>query len=114
MGRKQSAEAAWRGRLAKYRKSSLSVTEFCRQQGVSVPSFYQWRKRLSGNRDVVHAKPQKPSQAKTPSFVPVGVSPTAFAEIEFPNGLRVRIPASHPEALQQAIMAAIEICGEAG
>jgi hypothetical protein len=44
MGRNQqrSAESLWRDRLAKYRQSDLTVAEFCRQEGVSNPSFYQW------------------------------------------------------------------------
>ena len=47
MGRKLSqAEAAWRGRMARFRRGTLTVVEFCRREGVSVPNFYQWRKRL--------------------------------------------------------------------
>ena len=114
MGRKSSAESVWRNRLAKYSKSSLSVTEFCRQQGVSVPSFYQWRKRLCGSCSAAPAKPKKSSHAKKASFVPLGVSPAALVEIEFPSGVRVRVPASNLEALQQVITAANAICREAG
>jgi transposase-like protein len=36
----------WRRRLARFRESQLSVAAFCRQEGVSPPSFYVWRKRL--------------------------------------------------------------------
>ena len=48
MGRKQSesAEVVWRDRLARFARSNLTVKQFCRQEGVSDPSFYQWRKRL--------------------------------------------------------------------
>lgn len=45
---------AWRSRatrrsgkrLARRRRSGKTVTEFCRQEGVSKPTFYAWRKRL--------------------------------------------------------------------
>ncbi|MEQ9325327.1 MAG: transposase [Polyangiaceae bacterium] len=43
---KQSFEAKWRKRLARWRRSGKTVTEFCRQEGVSKPTFYAWRKRL--------------------------------------------------------------------
>ncbi len=47
MGRKVSqAETAWRGRMIRFRRGTLTVVEFCRREGVSVPSFYAWRKRL--------------------------------------------------------------------
>ena len=47
MGRKQNqVESSWRSRMAKFRRSNLTAVEFCRREGVSSPSFYQWRKRL--------------------------------------------------------------------
>ena len=51
MGRKQNqAESSWRSRMTKFRRSKLTVVEFCRREAVSVPSFYHWRKRLEGGR----------------------------------------------------------------
>ena len=43
MGRKpnQSTEAMWRDRLTRFRECDLTVKEYCRQEGVSDPSFYQ-------------------------------------------------------------------------
>ena len=48
MGRKLSsgAEAVWRERLRRFDSGNLTVAEFCHREGVSNPSFYQWRKRL--------------------------------------------------------------------
>jgi hypothetical protein len=36
----------WTRRLARYAKSHQTVGQFCLSEGVSVPSFYQWRKKL--------------------------------------------------------------------
>ena len=43
---KQTAENRWRRRLARWQRSGKTVTEFCRREGVSKPTFYAWRKRL--------------------------------------------------------------------
>jgi len=42
----------WRELILQQKKSGLSVEAFCRQQGVSGWSFYQWRKRLATSSPV--------------------------------------------------------------
>ena len=129
MGRKpnHSMESVWRDRLARYRKCTLTVKEFCRQEGVSDPSFYQWRKRLGvghqGAKRTRHAG-ERTKIVKSPPFVPVTVSSSedvssvlfnsAVAEVELPNGVRIRVPASQPEALRVAILTGNEVCREVG
>jgi len=36
----------WRRQLSRRQSANLSVTEFCRQLGVSVTTFYYWKKRV--------------------------------------------------------------------
>jgi hypothetical protein len=108
--RSRSAESTWRGRVARFRRANLSVVEFCRREGVSVPSFYQWRKRLeqeqrpskragrTGNGPPISRQPSR-------SFVPVTVASAVMGEIEFPNGVRIRVPANNAEALRAAVLA---------
>ncbi len=36
----------WQRRMTRFEKARQSVAEFCRREGVSAPSFYQWRKAL--------------------------------------------------------------------
>lgn len=56
-------ERFWRGMLRRFRSSGLSVREFCEQQGLSMPSFYGWRRTLAARDEAaVH-------------FVPVQVTP---------------------------------------
>ena len=128
MGRNaiQSTEAVWRDRLARFGKCKLTVKEFCRQEGVSDPSFYQWRKRLEkGPQGSKRSRPTDGRSAKTEkpqSFVPVRVSSaedlsnslfgSVLAEVEFPNGVRIRVPAMHAEALRIAILTGNEVCRE--
>lgn len=115
MVRKQleTTEMVWRDRLARFERSGLSVKEFCRQEGCSDPSFYQWRKRL------VRQRPRKPprtsdgqKQDVAESFVPVAISPSTFTEVEFPNGVRMRVPANNAAALRVALTAGNELCKE--
>ena len=128
MGRKpsQSTESVWRDRLARFRKCSLTVKEFCRQEGVSDPSFYQWRKRLDGGRQGAKRTGRTgraPTKTvKSLAFMPVKVSSmgdtlgsllsSAVVEVELPNGVRIRVPATQPEALRVAILTGNEVCRE--
>jgi transposase-like protein len=60
----------WRRRMRRFLRSRQSVAEFCRQEGVSSPSFYLWRKRLAG------AASTKPAGDKR-SAKPAGSKPSA-------------------------------------
>jgi len=109
-----SAEAVWRERLARFAKSTLTVREFCRQEGVSDPSFYQWRKRLRqsrGNTATVSPTGNGKVDEAMP-FVPVSISCAASTEVEFPNGVRIRVPATNAEALRIALVTGGNLCQE--
>lgn len=116
MGRKQvfGTEAVWRERLARFRVGDLKVAEFCRREGVSNASFYRWRRRLERrNRRVrgVRRKGGKPPTADLPErFMPVNVAGLTEAEIELPNGIKIRVPATNAEALRAAILAGHDAC----
>ena len=118
MGKKNpKLETAWRERLSRFRRGNLTVAEFCRREGVSNPSFYQWRKRLeSGRRSSGSRRPSSsgsPAARGSNPFVAVSVSSLAVAEVEFPNGVRIRVPATNAEALRVALLAGSDMCREA-
>ena len=115
MGRIDGSRAAvWFRRLARFRGSDLTVVEFCRREGVSQPSFYQWRKRLEAEEVSRERQGRKrmASAGDLSPFVPVNVTSPVMAEVEFPNGVRVRIPAAHIDALRAAIRAGNDLCQE--
>jgi transposase-like protein len=118
MGRKQneSAEMVWRDRLTRFERSNLSVKQFCDQEGISDPAFYQWRKRLRKSQPQQRPKAARQSGSQgshaVESFVPVSVSNSTFAEVEFPNGIRIRVPATNAEALRVAIRTSNEMWRE--
>lgn len=45
--RRKDRELHWRGMLERQAASGLSVTAFCRQESVSAPSFYSWKRKLN-------------------------------------------------------------------
>ena len=53
----------WRRQLARQKAANLSVTEFCRQLGVSITTFYYWRKRVDAVPSVLAGR------SKTTPFV---------------------------------------------
>ena len=84
----------WRGRMARFEGAQQSVAEFCRKEGVSAPSFYQWRKRL--------ARRVGPAEEAT-GFRPVRLVPSAGVVVQLPGGTQVHIATSDPEALRLVI-----------
>ncbi len=88
-------EELWRSRLCRFRSSGISVTRFCQREKVSVPSFYQWRKRLA----------LEPEQKALPLLMPVHVThtQTAAVEVHLPNGTRVCVPSGDTQSLRVAI-----------
>ena len=37
----------WQARLDRFEQANTTVLRFCDREGVSVPSFYQWRRKLA-------------------------------------------------------------------
>jgi hypothetical protein len=79
--KRSRTESQWRERLGRWQRSGLSITAFCRLEQVSLPSFFQWRKRLQreGNRRTAAFVPVEvvPDAASTPADERVGFVPVA-------------------------------------
>ena len=81
-------EHFWRALIGRQQRSDQPIAAFCRDHGVSQPSFFSWRKRLRLHSD-----------APTSPFVPVQIdlsSPAVLAqsapiEIVLPSGAFVRV-----------------------
>lgn len=94
------SEAAqrWEERLQRFECSQSTVAQFCSDEGVSQPSYYQWRRRLRG--------PAKP-KSQSARFLPVALDPipgpqpdrpqraittrSARTTIDLPGGVRVTV-----------------------
>jgi transposase-like protein len=95
--------ALWGERLRRYGRSDLTVAEFCRREGVSAPSFYQWRRRLCGTADS-RAKRGASGGRETAAFQPVLLAGAGVVTIAWPSGVRMELPA-HQASLVQAVVA---------
>ena len=90
----------WRRRMERFQEGRQSVTEFCRTEGVSAPSFYQWRKRLA-------RRPRATEEARGFRAVRlVGTNAALVAAgvvVQLPGGTRLDVPISDPQALRLVI-----------
>ena len=103
MARKTRLEVRqqWRGRLKRFAGSKLSVSEFCRREQVSVPAFYQWRKKLT------ELSSEEAEPPPSPKFLSVEVASTSSVNLQaaFPNGAMLTLGVDDARLLQVAIEA---------
>jgi transposase-like protein len=88
----------WQWRLSRFQQSQLTVAAFCRQEGVSAPSFYLWRKRLALSRPTKH-ECSKPSAG----FRPVRLLPSVGVSVELPGGTQLVVPTTDMESLRLVV-----------
>ena len=110
----------WRRQIQRQPKSKLTIADFCRQLGVSVPTFYYWKRRVqagswTSSEPVAEASLSRPPTTAAAPFLPVSiVDPDAgtHLEIELANTcvIRLRGPLS-PRLLRAAIKAAGQLDG---
>jgi transposase-like protein len=115
----QSRVDWWRRQFQRQRNTNLSVTELCRQLGVSVTTVYYWKKRVDeappDTREQVSAERRSHHATPAANFVPISIiEPGAAAEleIELTNACVLRLKGViDPLLLQAAITAAGQIDG---
>jgi len=115
MVRGSAAAKVWRERLQRFVKSEMKVKPFCAGEGVSVASFYAWRRKLAkpaADRDRQEAgdlEPSHPSERPSRVFTPVVVSPLpatilpATISIRLPGGVQIDVPSENLAAVRTVI-----------
>jgi hypothetical protein len=79
----QRSAAQWSEIIARYRQSGLGSREFCVAEGLVPRTFEKWERRLrrrEGSKGQFVAVPP-----------PLVVSEPWAVEVEFPNGVRLRV-----------------------
>lgn len=79
--------------MERYRRSDLTMIEFCRREQVSTPSFYQWRKKLEADDSAA----EQQLRLAEPMFLPVVLTePLAgsLPTLRLPGGASIELPAS--------------------
>ncbi|MEM6474299.1 MAG: hypothetical protein AAF802_32495 [Planctomycetota bacterium] len=80
---------AWVERLERFKQADQSVAQFCAGEGISVPSFYQWRRKLD-------PRPETQRQASA-KFIPVQLplppasDPETVLSVELPGGVSLKL-----------------------
>lgn len=100
----------WRERLRRFQQSRLTIAAFCQAEGVSVASFYHWRRILgraagSSATDAAGLSVRQPTALARQTFFPVEVVGAATIDIYLPNGVRLAVPAGDDSALQATVTA---------
>ena len=103
--------AVWGERLRRYEQAGQTVAEFCRREGVSVPSFYQWRKRLASPIGQQSKKAAR-REAQAPIFQQVLLTSGAVVAVELPSGVRMELPAEQVQLVR--VVVAELLAAEAG
>lgn len=97
MNKAEQRRKLWRQRIAQQEKSGPSVSAFCREQGLSEPTFYAWRQRLrkQSTPSVRFALVEtKPAEETVPPI-----------ELMLASGDRLRIP--HDAATLKLVLAVL-------
>jgi hypothetical protein len=97
----------WQQRLQRFQNSGLSVKDFCASEGVSVPSFYSWKRRLAPTAAGGCAS----GPGSSPSFIPLRLVPDAAAPLQLvlPSGVVLRVGPDCDEQLLCRILALLGV-----
>ncbi len=121
---KRSKRDQWTERFARFERSEQTVRKFCRDEGVSVPSFYEWKRKLHGGtgnsrlRGVASPRPTREAGNIASAFKPVLVTPftqTLGVTIRLPHGIVVELGpdrATIEQVIQQLLTHAVTVRGE--
>jgi hypothetical protein len=94
----------WLARIERHSQCDLTVAQFCRHERVSVPSFYQWKKKL--------ADATESSQGVAAKFVPVrvtGPGSPARPILRLPGGAFIELPGTlGREQLAELVAACVD------
>lgn len=93
---------AWNDRLTRFQQQHQTVAEFCRLEGVSTASFYQWKKKL----DLAQPKTKQHAPRKRQaSFATVQIKYPGTTNVvaELPGGTRLVLPADDPTVLHNLL-----------
>ena len=106
--RSESKREYWRKLFAEQANSRLSVVQFCKQRGVSKPSFYAWRQKLAESPSRGELEPPTFAQVAVPN-IPAARSANSSASItiELPDAVRIEVPPGADRRLLREVLAAL-------
>ena len=113
--REPDKEKFWRRTLLDFAHSGQSIRAFCRQQQLSEPSFYAWRRTLA-QRNVARraGRVSKAAAPAAPAFLPIRLADENDAiEIALDEGHCIRLRPPIDRGALVEILAALRTSGTA-
>lgn len=112
MGKRKESDADqkqfWQMVLETFQSSGLSVRNFCKQEGISEPAFYSWRRKLSDN----NSQRSEQGDAKPSAFVEVSIPQnSSVLELLLSSGNTLRI---HPGTDNKTLSNVLSVLRESG
>jgi hypothetical protein len=87
----------WHQVLEDWKRSGLSITEFCRQRNLKTVTFHRWKSLF---------QKANPPASSTTTFLPITLVPETLVEIALPNGIVLKLPlAADPTLISQFLKA---------
>jgi hypothetical protein len=99
---------AWTERLARFPHSGLTPAQFCAQEGVSLPSFYAWKRRLAAEQAEQAGSADTPDRTDGPRLLPVRLQPASPLELLLPGGAVLRLLPGCDLDLVRALLQTLE------
>ena len=95
----------WQIVLETFKSSGLSVRKFCKQEGLSEPTFYAWRKKL--------AKSNEPKVANSSAFIKISMPKDNPAPLELvlTSGNTLRINSCTDSKILTNVLSALSEVG---
>lgn len=96
---RDAVRQAWIDRLARFDATTLTTAQFCAAEGVSVASFYHWRRRLTPRPE------DTPPSDDAPRLLPVRVAtPSASLELVLTSGTILRVGTNADPSTLQSLL----------
>ncbi len=94
---RDAVRQTWAERLARFAAAGLTTAQFCAAEGVSVASFYLWKRRLAAQD--LPAGPELSRPEAGPRLLPVRLAgQTPAIELVLPGGAVLRLGPGADEA----------------
>jgi hypothetical protein len=117
---KEQLRKTWRNRIDRQQRSGQTIAQFCQQEGISTPSYYQWKRKLQGEqparqkRATTRRKAKVPKRRQAKETIPSVSSPFVqlpmpappscpWIEVVLSEGTIVRLPQQNLAALKAVL-----------
>jgi hypothetical protein len=96
----------WTKRFREFEASSLSVAQFCQSVGCSSPTFYLWRRKLTGSKSTkstTSAQASRTVPSSHSAFLQVQTKSDCSIQVKLLSGVVISLPIEALDCLPQIL-----------